>query len=136
MTIRKKSARQKPIVAIVPFTFADFNCVTTVANVQPAIEIPKGATVLSGQAIIDTPFNSAASDVITVGDEASANRYKAGINAQAAGVTALVPTGIKSTATTNIVVGLTPTGATMPTAGAGRLIVEYVIDGRSEFDQG
>ena len=136
MAIKKKSGRQTTILAHVAFTFADFSRVTTVKDVQKAIEIPKGAVILGGGIVIDTVFNSTTSDVVTVGDVTTDNRYKAAINAQALGLTALVPTGYKTAVSTDIVLTLVPTGVAMPTTGAGRLWVEYYVENRSQSDQG
>lgn len=131
MTIQKNDARQEKQVALVPWTFADF-----VSGVlQPAVDMPHGAIVTGGFFVVDTALNSGTSDTLTVGDSAVDNRYAAGINGQSAALTALVPTGYKYTAINELGIKWTGVGA-VPTAGAGRLLVEYVIDGRATHTHG
>lgn len=131
MGITKDANRQAPVVAEVDFAFGDLT--TTVAS--NAIEVPQGAVVTGGFIVFDTAFNSETSDVFTVGDSGDADRYKASVDGSAAALTALVPTGYQYTATSNVSITWTGTG-TAPTAGAGRLVIEYYVDGRSQHTQG
>lgn len=117
----KNCERQLPLIAVQPFTFADFVSGTAKA----AVEVPGGAEVIGGLLVIDTPFNSETSDTLKIGDSGDDDRYKAGINGQTAAATALVPTGYEYTTLSNVTLTWTGVGAA-PTAGAGRLILQYV----------
>jgi len=131
MAITKDNSRQTPAVAIVDFTFADF----VSGTIQAAVDIPQDAVLIGGDLIIDTVFNSGGNDTLTVGDVTVTDRYKAGINGQSLGRTALVPTGFATTNTQKYI-GVKWTGtSTAPTTGAGRLIVEYIQNGRADFSQ-
>lgn len=131
MSITKKSGRQSPLVAMVDINFSD------IANgvAAAAIQLPGNAIVTGGDVTVITPFNSATSDAIAVGDAGSANRYLAAGNIHAAGQAALVPTGYAMPNTGDLTVTWTGVGAA-PTAGKVRLRVEYVVDGRAMTSQG
>lgn len=133
MAITKKAGRQEVISAAVAFAVADMGAMN--GNDVAAIELPEGAVLLSGVVIIDTAFDGTTSDTLTVGDVADPDRYVAGVDAQAEALTALVPTGLELTTPTDITIAITNVGG-VATAGAGRLIVEYVVNGRSAFSQG
>ena len=126
MAITKNSDRQCVLVASVDFTYADL----TSGSQDAAINMPPGSSVIGGRLVIETAFNSATSDVAIVGDGADDNRYLASASIAATGIigTWLV-TGYEYTAADTIDIQWTGTGAA-PTAGAGRLEVEYIIDGR------
>ena len=131
MTIEKNCERQAELSVIQPFTFADF-----VSGADtPAVQVPGGAIVTGGDFIIDTAFDSTVSDTFTIGDATVGNRYGAAIDGQAAARTALVPTGFKYPTQDNVTLNWTGAGAA-PTAGAGRLIMRYVVAGRAQTTQG
>lgn len=127
----KNCERQSPLIVIQKFTFADF--VSGVA--QNAIEVPANAICIGGDFVVDTAWNSATSDTFIVGDSGDTDRYKAAINGQTAARTALVPTGYKYTTQSNVSITWTGVG-TAPTAGAGRLIMQYAVAGRAHATQG
>jgi hypothetical protein len=131
MAFTKKSGRQQLIVAYADVTFADLVSGTA----KGIMELPPGAVVVDGDVTVDTAFNSATSDALVVGDATTANRYKTSYSIAAAGRTALVPTGFKTTAPSNINVTWTGVGAA-PTAGAFTLRVSYYVRGRAQFAQG
>ena len=131
MALTPSSARQSIICATASFTYADL--ATGVET--PAVQVPQGAIVLGGFLVIDTAFNSGTSDTLTVGDATTADRYKAAINGQSAALTALIPTGLEYTVQDSVTVTNTIVGAA-PTAGAGRLVLYYIVDGRAAFSQG
>lgn len=137
MSISTESGRQEVICADVAFTNTNFasGTYTISGTYAAAINIPANAVLLSGFLVIDTAFNSVTSDTFTVGDTDDDDRYKAGINGQVAGLTALVPTGTELGVGKTFGIKWTGVG-TIPTAGAGRLIVEYMVDGRASFSQG
>lgn len=127
-------ARQCPLVAVVKVALADL------ANgaYTAVVDVPPGATVLSGAFVVTTLFNSGTTDQFSIGHKvgsaAAVDTYYA---AQSADVTTaptrvpVVPTGafyaVKSS------VGVRWDGAgTAATAGEGYLIVEYAVEGRAE----
>lgn len=134
MPITKNPARQCAQVATADFIFSDL----VSGAYAPAIDLPLGAIVTKGELYITTLFDSATTDVFSIGDKVGAaaatnTRY----SATSADITAVgravvaVPTGIKTTDQTSVGVVWTGTGAA-PTAGAGKLVIEYLIDGKAE----
>lgn len=133
MTIVKNSARQCPIFAYVDINLADL----ATGVVAPALQLPVGAVVLSGQLITTEAWNSTTSDVLDVGDVTSATRYLTDGNIRAlAARVPLVPTGFVHTATENTLSVTWTSGGGTPTTGKVRLEVTYYVQGRAEFSQG
>ena len=127
MTISVPDTRQTVLVANVSFAFGDFTSGTGAA----ACALPQNAVVSGGQMVIDTAWDSGTSDGLEIGDAGSAARYLSSTDAQSAARTALVPTGYQvENANRNILIEVTSAG-TAATAGAGRLQVEYIVEGRS-----
>lgn len=137
MPITKKSGRQEVIAATADFTFAD----VTSGAYAAAVDLPAGAIVVGGHLAITTIFNSATDDKFSIGDKvgsaAASNTTYAAQSADitAPGAVAIVPTGKKYSASATVGVVWTGTGAA-PTAGAGRLTVLYIVDGRAAFSHG
>lgn len=137
MTIKKIAGRQEVIAATADFTFAD----VASGVYAGAIDVPAGAIVVAGHLAITTIFNSATDDKFSIGDQvgaaaATATTYAAqSADITAAGAVAIVPTGKKYAEPSTVGVVWTGTGAA-PSAGAGRLTVLYIVDGRSAFTQG
>jgi hypothetical protein len=113
----------------IPFSFADFVKAGAAAFLVMA-GLPPKARVVGGAVTITEAFNSTTSDTGTVGDSTSTGRFKTGINMQALGVTALVPTGDTVDLLTDSAFGMkwTP-GDGVPTTGKGFLDVEFVVTG-------
>ncbi len=126
MAITKDTGRQYPLVAQADFLLGDLTSAAAVG----AIDLPQGATIIAGELVIGTVFNSTSSDAIVIGDSGTADRYLGNGNGQALGRTALVPTGYTYTSPTTIHVKWTSGGGT-PTTGAGTLRVTYTLDGRA-----
>lgn len=125
MAITKKPGRQWPLVAKVPFAFADFGA-SGVA--EPALDLPAGASVIAASLTITTVFDSVTSDAI---DLAGGGVTLSAVDGQVLGSTA--DTTIDSTALT-VLTTLTIewTGVGGSTAnGAGFALVEYIINDRS-----
>ncbi|HZX81036.1 MAG TPA: hypothetical protein VFE72_08815 [Lysobacter sp.] len=99
------------------------------------IALPLDAEVIGGHINVTEAFNAATTDVLDVGDSASANRYGNDVNLKAVGRTALTPTGFVTT-TSNKVLRLTrvPTGA-KTAVGTLRVFVQTVTLGRSVYTQ-
>jgi hypothetical protein len=131
MSITLNPGRQEPIVARVDFDYTQLSNGHTV----PAIQVPAGAVITHGGIVINTPWNSATTDTLGIGDAASPSRYHTAINAQATGYTALQPTGFPYSSMSQVAVSWIGTGAT-PTAGSATLWVEYLVIGRALFSEG
>jgi len=131
--MKKNYLRQSTLNVIQDFDFSDFVGKSGVA--QLAVEVPGGAVAVGGQLVVDTAFNSGVSDTFKVGDSAADNRYGAAINGQAEAATDLTITGHSYSAQDNVTLTWTGAGAA-PTAGAGRLIMQYVVAGRAHCTQG
>lgn len=130
MPITKRADRQSINMAWVDINLADI--VSGVA--QNAIVLPVGAVVTSGQTVTTEAWNSTTSDVMTVGDSGSANRYMASTTIRALAVrNALVPTGFISVG--NDVTITWTSGGGVPTTGKVRLEVHYFIRGRAKTTQ-
>lgn len=138
MTITKQTGRQDPIVGMAEGTYADVTDDTYMA----AVDVPAGAIVTGGFLAITTLFNSATDDKFSIGDkEGDAAAVKTTYAALSADITAvgtivpIVPTG-KEYASPGTVGVVWNGSGTAPSAGAFRLVVEYVKDGRAAFTQG
>lgn len=137
MTITKKSGRQEVIAATADFTFAD----VTSGAYAAAVDLPGGAIVVGGHLAITTIFNSGTDDKFSIGDKVGAETAAAATYAAqsaditAAGAVPIVATGKKYSEPSTVGVVWTGTGAA-PSAGAGRLTVLYIVDGRAAFSQG
>lgn len=132
MTITAAQQVQYPVVASVSFTFEDL--LTTV--VEDLCQIPAGATVVGGEIIVDTAWDSGTSDTFDIGDADDDDRYTSTIiNLQTLGRTALTLTGYQYTETDTIIGTPTITG-TAATAGAARINIMYVVEDRGHEVQG
>lgn len=143
MAITTSSDRQYVLVAEVTVNYDD----VTINVPAAAIELPAGAQVISGQVAVDTNWDDDAAETFTVdiGDDgaqaaADPNRYTASplsIDAEAGTAQALTITGYVYTEPTNITVEVIPSvGASNITQGVLRVLVEYVVDGRGNENQG
>ena len=125
------SARQDVVAAYLDVVLANL---TTAVSFN-MFEVPAGAFILRGGIITTAVFNSTTSDVLDVGDAASANRLLNDGNIHALGLVPLVPTGYVYTAPTKIT-GLWVSGGGVPTTGAFTAWIEYIVKGRGNFAQG
>lgn len=99
---------------------------------QGAIDIPPNSVILSGHISTLTAWNSTTSDVMDVGDSASATRYLTDGNIRAAAANvALVPTGFVHTGGA-LTVTHTAGAAATATTGSSRLTVTYVTLGKAD----
>ena len=130
MAFTKDSGRQNVKYAEALIGFADL----TTGVAKAVVKLPLGASVLSGDVVVDTAWDSATSAVMVVGDASTANRYFASASIKTAGRTALVPTGFVTTITQpNVEATITVVGAT--TAGSLRVRVAYVAANRADENQ-
>lgn len=127
MTIAKDTGRQYPLVAQIDVLIGDL----TSGAALEVLDLPQGATVIGGEIVFGTVFNSTSSDSFDVGDSGDANRYTgSAVSGQSLGRTALTLTGY--TYTTNSTLTITWTsGGGSPTTGALTLRVMYMLDGRA-----
>lgn len=130
MPIKKNAGRQDLLVAYVDIALGDL-----IAGVaQAAIDLPHGAVLVGGDAIVKTSFNAATTAALKVGDKNDDDRYGA-LDVKTAGRTALTLTGYKHNVAEPLLVTFSQTGAAA-TTGEARLTVQYYVEGRAAFSQG
>ncbi|MFT3815259.1 MAG: hypothetical protein QM740_18080 [Acidovorax sp.] len=133
MPIKKNPSRQELIVAYLDIGFADPTAYGTAEN---AIELPGNAVLAGGDVTVLTPWNSATTATLKLGDAADDDRYTAApIDLKTAGRTALTMTGYRHTVSEFLKTLIAQSG-TAATAGLARVCVQYYVLGRSEFTQG
>lgn len=145
MAITKKSGRQGVIQAIANFVLADLTSGVAV----PAIDLPANARILNVLLRFDVAFNSGTTDAIVIqSNEGTPKAYitiAAGAGALAANKVWSSDPALAGTASSNVLflntvpstIDVKWTGAgTAATTGTGILVVEYVVNNRSEFSQG
>lgn len=122
----RDAGRQTLLVAVQTFTFAQLNDTGVAVKM---IDLPYGATILSGMVIVDEVFNVATSAALAVGDLIVPARYLAAGDLKTLGIKPLVPTGYVSDGEA---VWATPTNTgAAATTGKARLIINYVIANRA-----
>lgn len=132
----KPAGRQWPLKAKVDFTYEDFgDGAVTATSIFEMLDLPQNAIITGGLLVVTTAFNSTGAATIAIGDGGSANRYLGDTNLKAAGATALVPTGYvyPNNDTLDADVAIATDAAT---AGAGFLVVEYIVAGRAHVTEG
>jgi hypothetical protein len=128
---------QWPLSAEFTFNFDDTMVTTTgttvdfgkvsLAGIVDIIPLPIGATVIGGEVVVHTAFDTAGFDV-KIGDSTDDDRYLASTDVKAAGVTALVPTGYVGTGQN---IRLTFASDDVCTTGKATVRILYVVEGRS-----
>lgn len=98
-------------------------------------ELPAGAIVVGGDIKVLTAFNSATSDVLSIGDSGSATRY-ASSQSIASVARAALTIPARQTASTEKVLATWTGSGTAPTAGQVHVTLQYIIPGRSVENQG
>lgn len=133
MPIKKNAGRQELIVATMLIAFGDPKAY---GAAEAAIDLPGNAVPVGGDVMVITPWNSATTATLKLGDAADDDRFTATpIDLKTAGRTALTITGFKTPAAQAINALLAQTGAAA-TAGLARVTVHYYVEGRSAFTQG
>jgi len=128
-------ARQYPLSAQVDIVFGDIPGSAAV----PVLDLPQGATIVEMVLYVDTAFSGGTTHDLDIGDASDPNRYTptiseidaTGIPTNAPVVNYFVTTGSEP----QLTVTPTHTGGD-PTAGAARLLVRYVVEGRHNENQG
>ena len=125
MAITKDSGRQWPLIAKMPFTYADADGVSV-----ELIDMPGGATIVDGGVVIINAWDSATTAVLDLGDGTTGDLYVSNADAKATGSTAVIVSGGPSTVVDAVVLNITNTGT--PTVGDGYVWVAYIIDDRAQ----
>lgn len=138
MAITLNPGRQDRVTATVSFALADLTSGTAV----PAVQLPANARVIGGLLKIGTAFNSGTSDGVVIQSNEGTPKAYATINAASGALSAGLSTafavtnlGFKNPVASTIDVKWTGAG-TAATTGDAVLIVEYIVDNRTEFTQG
>jgi hypothetical protein len=139
MPIEKmNSGRQDPLVAHIEVNFEQLADDTY----EPAINLPVGAIVVGGGFAVTELWNSATTDMFSIGDkEGTDAAVKTTYAAKSADVTVagtwipIVPTGKKYAKPGTVGLVWDGTGAA-PTTGKGLLVVHYIIDKRAHSSEG
>lgn len=133
MPIKKNPSRQELIAAHLIIGFAD---ITTYGAAEAVFDLPGNAVLVGGDVTVLTPWNSATTATLKLGDAADDDRYTAAaIDLKTAGRTALTLTGHKHTVAEALKALVAQTGAAA-TAGQARISIQYFVEGRSAFTQG
>ena len=129
MSITKEQERQYPLYGKAEFTYADL----VSGAEEPAVKVPAGAVVVGGGMLVITEeFNSGTSDTGVVGDGVDDDRYAAGVDMTATGMTELVPDGYEYNVNDDVSLKWTGAGAA-PTTGAGYILVPYIdMNGKAQ----
>lgn len=124
----KVFAHQWPLVAVIPWTY---DKLPATAIAEAIANLPGGSVVIGGEIMVDVGTDFGTSCVLDVGDDADPNRYtSSAVDLQTPGRTALTLTGYKMLVTDDLIATPTIVGAAA-TVGSGRIIVQYVKEGRS-----
>lgn len=132
MALQRKADRQSPLEAIIDISYADPVAYGAAEN---AFQLPQNAIVIGGDLTVLTAWNSATTATLSLGDGSSATRYANAVDLKTVARTALTATGYKHAAAEWLKATLAQTGAAA-TAGAARLRISYIVQGRSLVNQG
>lgn len=129
-TLRLNSGRQYPMIGVQEF---DFTHVADTGVSVAAVKLPTNATVIGGELIVDTAWNTGTTATASVGDAANPSRYGSNLDLKTTGRKALSPTGFLGDGSDVVV---TPALAgTAATAGKARLVVQYIVANRAHEAQ-
>lgn len=127
MAVTKARSVQYPVVYEVEFTYADI----TTAVADAIATVPAGSTVVGGEIIVDTAWDTGTTHTLEIGDGDDPNRYSSSsIDLKTAGRTALTLTGYEYTAADDIEIIGTESG-TVPTQGSARIFIHIVRSGKA-----
>jgi hypothetical protein len=88
-----RSQRQAVGSIFLALTQADCERLGTTKTCNIDFEAPQGSMLIDGSVVVDTASDDSGTDVLHVGDPASADRYHAAVNLKAAAQTNLTRTG-------------------------------------------
>lgn len=131
MTTAIDDGRQYRLVAIQPYSAvaADGDFVDGAVSAV-SIKLPAGSVILGGGVRRTVASNASGTAVLDVGITGSANALVNDVDLKTTGFTAFTGLGVVNMAGADVI--LTPAANTGATAGAGYVVVEYVILGRSQ----
>lgn len=118
---------QWPLYGYNEMLYSDFATSAT----QNVIVLPEGSLVVRAFVLVTTPYNSATTATINVGDTAVPTRYGSAVDLKTAGIKQLTPTGFITPAAGPVTVSFSQTGAAA-TAGAARVYVEYLVERKAD----
>jgi hypothetical protein len=107
----------------------DYTHIADTGTAVIAVALPQGAQIVGGQLVVDTAWNTGTTAALDVGDSSIATRYASAVDLKTAAVTALTITGYADSGGLDIQIKPALVG-TAATAGAGRLVVEFIMAGR------
>jgi len=93
--------------------------------------LPRGAVIVGGAIVRTTAFDTAGYD-IEIGDADDADEYFATADLKAAGISALVPTGIPCLTANQRTIRMSVANDDVCTAGAAYVRVDYIVPGRAD----
>lgn len=126
MTFAYDPGRQYPLVAEAVLSYADLLPSATLVSI---VKLPPGARVLDVRVYVDTAFNAAGTDTLSIGDTTAATTYASAVDVSSTGAKTTAGFG-KKYASGDILTATYTHTSTAPTAGSARVEVEYVVEGR------
>lgn len=127
VALKKVTGRQYPLVAVISF---DFTNISTTATAVVAAALPPNSEVIGGYVIVDTAWDTGTTATVDIGDSTTATRHGSAVDLKTAARTALTLTGYVNTGGLDLALKPALVG-TAATAGAGRLVVEYIVKDRA-----
>lgn len=119
MAITKSDARQWPLAEVIRFTYEDLDPAAPVA----LADLAGGEVITGGSITVITPWDSATSAALDIGDADLATRYATAVDLKAAGRTAFTLTGDVQSVHTELLAALAEDGA----ATAGEAVIEFTV---------
>lgn len=130
-TIASCCNRQRPSAFIKTFVLADF-----VDNSNSiSIAMPVGAVVVGGGVTVKVVGNGTGTDLLDVGYTGALEAYKANVDLETLGFTALVPTGYAHTATNDTLILTRTAGGSDATTLTVQVNFEYLEEAKGDFTQ-
>lgn len=119
MPITKSDARQWPLANFIRITYADLDAAAPVA----LADLAGGEMITGGSITVVTPWDSATSAALSLGDADLATRYASAVDLKAAGRTAFTLTGNVQSVHAELLATLAEVGA----ATAGEAVIEFTV---------
>lgn len=123
-----RSVERQSVISTNPIAFTFEDLVTAVA--KAAADVPPGSIIVGGMVIVDTAWDTTGAATVDVGDASVSDRYASAVDLKTPGLTALSLTGYTH-ANIDTIALLASLAANDATAGEGRLILQYITDGRA-----
>lgn len=121
------TGRQNPLVLDQSFDHQDFD----VAPSGVKLKLPVNALILRASTIVDVAFGASAT--LAIGPSGSTTKYGSAVDLNTVGATSFTAAQLNKLLSSGETILLTPNAnAISASAGSGRIIVEYIIVGRSQ----